>query len=495
MQILIFRISVIALNILKALFVSFIFATAAFPAIETKQESEEISQQKLLDMIRRGVVAIRVTAHVIIDKSSNDKMWCGTGFIVDIGEKCLIVTNAHVAGELAVCTYEVKFGNGQRAEARLEYIDSCYDFAVLSVNKSEVPAYCCTLKLADKLPELNMPVYAMGNSSNNEFSTYNGHIFDTECNLWLKNVAEQSFQFSGLTVPGASGSPVFNATGEVIGVLYGGKWVSGAALPILYVLPVIEAVKNKQKFSRYMTGCVFHYMPVQDATDGGLIPESVIKEHETLFPNSKLLAVSRKISAFGGAQNPLRAGDIILDVNDVLIGSCLYKIDQLIQKKAGKSVKFTVYRDGQKMSFDIPTFKISTKKMFKMLSFAGATFFELTDDIKIATGQKEDGVFLADSEAGSPFMAITSPFDRRYSGGFFKILTINGEKITSLDDLSKAIQSLSKETFKVTFLKLGGDTQELCVVAKYQPNFAEASLFVFNDTKNIWEMKLVKSPS
>jgi V8-like Glu-specific endopeptidase len=46
-------------------------------------------------------------------------------------------------------------------------------------------------------------------------------------------------QFSGLTVPGASGSPLFDSVGKVIGILYGGKFVSGAALSIKYVLPII----------------------------------------------------------------------------------------------------------------------------------------------------------------------------------------------------------------------------------------------------------------
>jgi S1-C subfamily serine protease len=107
----------------------------------------EIDQKQLFDMIRKGVVAIKVTAHVILDKYVNEKLWFGTGFIVDI-EKGLIVTNAHVAGEMSVCTYEVKFGNGKSAEARLEYIDPCYDFAILSVNKEDIPAYCAALQFS-----------------------------------------------------------------------------------------------------------------------------------------------------------------------------------------------------------------------------------------------------------------------------------------------------------------------------------------------------------
>ncbi|MDR1034835.1 MAG: serine protease, partial [Holosporales bacterium] len=243
------------------------------------KKSNELDQKKLFNMIRKGVVAIDVIAHVIVNKQVNDKMWHGTGFIVDL-EHGLIVTNAHIAGELAVCTYRIKFGNGQMAEAKLEYTDPCYDFAILSVNPSEIPLYCIALKCSEDPVSLNLMVYSMGNSSRNEFSTYTGYVFDTESILWLKSLPEQSFQFSGLTVGGASGSPVFSSGGDVVGVLYGGKLVSGAALPISYVTPVVEAVKNGRKFTRYFCGCVLDYTSIQDAVNSGAIPEEAAKELE-----------------------------------------------------------------------------------------------------------------------------------------------------------------------------------------------------------------------
>ena len=277
----------------------------------------------------------------------------------------------------------------------------------------------------------------MGNSSKNEFSTYQGYIFDTESILWLKPFAEQSFQFSGLTVPGASGSPVFNTKGEVIGLLYGGKLVSGAALPISYVKPAIDKLKNGENFHRYFYGAILNYMPIQNAIDSGNIPESIENEYETCFPNSnnKILYVHKKLTAFNNENSQLDSGDIIWKVEDEIIGSNLKKIDQIVQEKAGKNLNITVYRKGKKINLEIPTFELNCSAKLKLLSFAGTTFFETTPEVKVNFGKNNTAVYITDSEAGSPFMEISNPSNGTYQGGAFQITEIAGKKISTLDEL------------------------------------------------------------
>jgi S1-C subfamily serine protease len=187
-----------------------------------KHGEEALDQKQLFNMIRRGVVTINVTAYVILEKYTNDKAWWGTGFIVDL-EKGLIVTNAHIAGEMSVCTYEVKFGNGQKAEAKLEYLDPYYDFAILSVDKKVIPNSCIALKYSDKPISINSTVYSMGNSAGDEFSVYQGYIFDNKSIFWLKPLPEQSFQpgFAGIQrqATGSRSKPVVIQTAWSYGSL------------------------------------------------------------------------------------------------------------------------------------------------------------------------------------------------------------------------------------------------------------------------------------
>lgn len=457
---------------------------------------EELNQQELFDTIRKGVVAIKVTAYLILDKYVNEKLWYGTGFVVDTNSG-LIVTNAHVAGEMAVCTYEIKFGNGKTVESKLVYIDPIYDFAILSVDPKNIPIYVKSLKISEESPVINSKIYAMGNSSKNEFSTYQGYIFDTESILWLKPFAEQSFQFSGLTVPGASGSPVFNTKGEVIGLLYGGKFVSGAALPISYVKPVIDKLKNGENFHRYFCGVTLNYMPIQDAIDAESIPESLLQEYETSFPNSnnKILYVSKKLTAFNSENSKLDSGDIIWKVENEIIGPNLKRIDQIVQEKAGKNLNLLVYRKGKKIELEIPTFELDCSSKLKLLSFAGTTFFETTPEIKVNFGKNNTAIYITDSEAGSPFMEISNPSDRTYQGGAFQITEIAGKKLSTIDELVDVIPDLfKKKVFEIKFIRLGGDSEEYTLTTKYSPEFADATLYTFNSAENKWEVKSIKNP-
>jgi S1-C subfamily serine protease len=458
------------------------------------QKADESVQKELFNLARRGVVAIDVTAHVIVNQLINEKLWHGTGFIVDVG-KGLVVTNAHIAGDIAVCTYRVKFGNGKTAEARIEYIDAAYDFAILSVEPKDIPDYCIALKCSETPININSSIFAMGNSGCNEFSTYPGCVFDTESILWLKPLAEQSFQFSGLTVGGASGSPVFNNSGEVVGVLYGGKIVSGAALPISYIVPVIKAIKNGQKFSRYFSGLILNYTSLQDAVDAEAIPIDAVAEYEKEFPkaNNKIVFINDKLTAFGGDKSPAMAGDIIWAVNGVLIGADLKKIDEIIHENPGKNLMFTVFRDGVKKEYEVPVHELSPGVKKRILVFAGVTFFETTDDLKISSGKGETRVCVIDSEPGSPFAAMTSPSDGRYSGGVFIIVSIDGKEILSLDDLWAVIPSLlKKKVFTVHFNKLGCDPQKCSVIMRYNPEFANATFYKFDQEDKKWSATPIK---
>ena len=455
-------------------------------------EKKELDQKKLFDKIKNGVVVIKVIAHVIMEKYFNDKMWFGTGFLID-REKGLIVTNSHVAGQMAVCTYEIKFVDGTKAEAKLEYADDCYDFAILSVDKNSIPKQCVELEFDKKTPSINTSVYSMGNSYNNEFSTYQGTIFDLHSILWLKPFPEQSIQFSGLTVPGASGSPVFGSDGKVLGLLYGGKFVSGAALPISYIIPAIDAIKEGKTFQRYFWGFISDYVSLQDAAEAGIVDEEACKEYEKSFPqsNNKILYVSKKLSAFNKSDE-IESGDVIWKVEGELIGPELQRLDAIAQSKKGDDLEVTVYREGKQKNIKIPTYKLSDNEEMRLFEFAGAVFFETNPEVAILKGSNEKGVYITNSEPGSPFTRVSSNPEES-SRGLFKITEIDGHEIKTLDDMVEVTKKslLSKPTFHFKFISQGEDGQEKSAITKHIPKFASASLYTYKNKTKSWEVERV----
>jgi S1-C subfamily serine protease len=461
-----------------------------------RPDPDKLNQKQLFDKIRKGVVAITVTAHVILEKYVNEKVWFGTGFVVDLSpEDALIVTNAHVAGEMSVCTYDVKFGDGRTAVARLVYTDPCYDFAILSVNKNDVPSSCIALECSDKDVEQNQTVHSMGNSACNEFSVYTGSVFDTRRILWLKLFPEQSFQFTNLTVGGASGSPVFNDYGKVVGLLYGGKLISGAALPISYIVPVVRSVRSKKEFKSYFIGCILDYASAQDLANAGTLTQDAANEHNVRFPdsNNRVIVVSKNLAAYGADKTPLEPGDAVWSVNGKMIGAELKLINSIIQDGAGEDVIVEVYRKGTKRKFKVPVHRLSSEPKLRLLSFAGTTFFETNDEIRAASGKASRGVFIADSEPGSPFMEITSSSGKRNSGNLFQITRLGDRKISSLNDVAEAVQDLrDKKVFIVKYMSIGGDAQETSTIVKQVPEFVNATFYTFNHETREWEVHQLK---
>jgi S1-C subfamily serine protease len=100
--------------------------------------NKELARKKLLDQVRKGVVIIKVKSYASTQNDLNAKAWSGTGFIVNL-EKGLIATNHHVTGDMAVCTYEIKFSDGTTTTAKLNFFDPLLDFAFLNIDPKDFP--------------------------------------------------------------------------------------------------------------------------------------------------------------------------------------------------------------------------------------------------------------------------------------------------------------------------------------------------------------------
>ena len=233
----------------------------------SSEEESSPKRKRVLDQVRRGVVIVETKTYATTETEKRTS-WSGSGFIVN-QEMGIIATNRHVAGDLTVSTYTVKFANGTTTEASLMYFDPLYDFAFLKVDPTKLPKDVIQLELSQNSPRVNDSIYSMGNSARDEFSTFKGTVFSVYENLGP--FQEQSFRFSGLTIPGASGSPVFTEEGLVVGIVYGGKLVSGAALPVEYVRDALSSVKEKKLPLRRSLGAVPHYTSVENVQKAGLL--------------------------------------------------------------------------------------------------------------------------------------------------------------------------------------------------------------------------------
>ena len=462
-----------------------------------KEASKSFDRKKLLDSIRKGVVIIRTKVQV--GGMSDVAAWSGTGFIVDL-EKGLIATNHHVVGN-TVCTYEIKFSDGTTASAKLKYFDPLHDFAFLKIDPSAFPKNSLCLELSDDELKVNDTIYSMGNSAGDEFSTFKGTVFSVYENIGP--FSEQTFRFSGLTVGGASGSPVFSEAGKVVGIIYGGKFVSGAALQIHYVKDALRYLQKDDIPPRYSLGVTIHYNALRESLEAGLIPAEKAEEYQKTFPeaNNKILAVDAR-AVGSDAIYHLEAGDILWKIDNQLIGPELYKLETIVNKKGDQEVLLHVYRNSKLLEIKIKPYKlrIDTKQHF--IKFAGATWFADSEQTRLTIGNEGPSVYVCPVEPVSAFKDVYghSPL---FPNQPVMITYIEGHSIKTLEDLREAIKKIKDKTrLVVKYIDMVGslgfdsilisDRVERQSLLNYQAKFDTPKEYKFNPEKEEWDIQEIK---
>jgi serine protease Do len=278
------------------------------------------------------------------DKASS----IGSGFIYAQDEKYqYIITNHHVIDEAT--TYKAISYTGQVKSAVVLGSDSIFDIAVVrtSIFKdtkvSKFPNDDLTLI---ENPYLGDEVYAMGNpgSLDNRGTITKGIVAGVDRNALRSSSFENAdfaIQLDITLNPGNSGGPLFNMSGEVIGIntfkldTIDGVSYSGVnfALPIQDGLLIANQIKENGKFSRPTLGTNTYVevrnIKIEEKYNLGLDPHYnegiVIVE----FGNLNCLEMNRY--------------SIITKINDYKIDSLAEFRRRLYQNGLNKEVKINYY--------------------------------------------------------------------------------------------------------------------------------------------------------
>lgn len=461
---------------------------------DSNSDTRNSKRKKLLDAVQNGVVIINVKSYSGTDQP-DEATWAGSGFIVN-REKGIIATNRHVAGKNSICTYEVKLSDGSTHKARLLHFDPLFDFAFLVVNADDLPQTAIELELSDKPLETNDTIYAMGNSWQDEFSTFKGTVFST-----LENIGpfpEQSFKFSGITAGGASGSPVFDDEGKVAGIIYGGKFISGAGLPISYIKEALEKLNINDKPTRYSMGAIPAYMNIKYLEEVGQLPGEAAQEYLKLFPEckKKILVVDTCLTG-SSAQNALKSGDILWKINGQMVGPDLEKLSRTFNQSKEQTLKVDVYRGGQLTNLEVTCYPISTKPNHDFVQFAGAMWHMADEYLRYQIGYHGEGVYIQTASRTSALKKIWS--EGWFSDRPIRVTHINGKAINNLDALRKLIPELRKSTmFSLTFIDFMGhtmfgnfvsaDRQPRFYIAQYDAKFDKPKSIQWNPMTLEWDL-------
>jgi serine protease Do len=300
-------------------------ATAVGPA-STKADVTELIGKTL-----PSVVSISVTL--------NGGQGAGTGFVIsDDGQ---IATNAHVVADAS--EIKVHFADGTAAVGKVRGVDRTDDLAVVKVDKTGLKALALG-RSADL--RMGQPVVAIGNAldltggptaTEGIVSALNRTI-DTQEGGHLAHLIQTDAAIN----PGNSGGPLLTLDGKVVGINSAGSQNAqniGFAIAVDTARPVIEQLQQGKTVSKAYLGVTTSPLDPTVAARNGLDIDHG-------------LLVADIAGGSAAATAGLRAGDVIVSINDTATNDNTTLGDVIRAAGAGKKIRLKVHRDGKTISVD-----------------------------------------------------------------------------------------------------------------------------------------------
>lgn len=363
----------------------------------------------------------------------------GSGFI--ISNDGYILTNNHVVG--GADEIKVKLSDGREFKAIAKGADEKLDLAVLKIDvKGALPV--AELGDSDAI-QVGEWVMAIGNPFGLN-QTVTAGIVSATGRVIGSGPYDDYIQTDASINPGNSGGPLFDARGKVIGIntaiIAGGQGI-GFAIPINMAKAVLPQLEENGKIIRGWLGVGIQQVTPELAQSFGVQGESG--------------ALVSEVTKDGPAEKAgVKPGDIIMEFDGKQIQEMNSLPRYVASTPVGKKVKLKVLRDGKtvELTAKIERLKDGEEKTAPSAEQdrLGMTVRELNNELAAQLGIKESKgvVVTAVKPEGVAGDAGIAPGD--------VILEINGTRIDTTDDYSKAVSAHKKGTVMRILLRRGNSS-------------------------------------
>ena len=372
----------------------------------------------------------------------------GSGIIIN--QDGYILTNNHVVEDSKRLT--VKMENQTEVPAKIIGTDPETDLALIKIDKKLNPDQVATLGNSDQL-KIGQWAIAVGNPFGLGWTVTVGVVSALgRSNLIISGggPSYQDFIQTDASINfGNSGGPLVNIRGEVIGINAAvntqGQGI-GFAIPINIAKNIVDQLREHGSVVRGYLGMV----PAE------LTPD--MKEALGLSSDTKGVFVNDVQKNTPAEKGGLKAGDVILKLNDVQMDD----VDQFRFKVAemppGAKISMLISRDGKDKTLDFTlgnrseflatTGQPSTKELKE--PWLGISVDAINSDKAQQMGVTADhGVVIVDLSANSPAQNVLNVGD--------VIIQVGQDEIQNMDDYNKAAEAMKDRTKPILFRVITGD--------------------------------------
>jgi len=381
----------------------------------------------------------------------------GSGFI--FSKDGYIFTNEHVIDKADKIT--VTLSDGSKYDAKVVGKDENYDVAILKIDADKALP---VMKLGESNNlEVGEWVLAIGNPFGLQQTLTVGIISALGRNLPIgrNKVYSDLIQTDASINPGNSGGPLINMNGEVIGInsaiIPYGQGL-GFAIPINTAKHVFKEIKEYGKV-RYPQLGIY----LQELTDD-------LKDY---FHVNSGVIVSDVIKGQAADKAGIKRGDVIIKYNGKNVSDSKDLIGFVKSGEIGQKVFITIVRNGKELVKAVtltakkekkPSFKEKIKKYFggawnktdsihKIREMLGITVRKLDKNDKQKLGISEGGVVVSNIDRNG----LIARYGLLSRGDV--ILQVNGEKISSPDELYDLLKDANTKKGIVLVVYSGGFTK------------------------------------
>ena len=306
------------------------------------KDGEVVDIQAILAEVQPSVVAIETS------QATSRGVFEGAGSGIILSEDGLILTNAHVIGNLAEITVVLPDGSDHRASLIGASPDD--DMALIKVSGVD-GLVAAELGSSDAL-QVGDEVIAIGNALNlgGEPTVTRGIVSATDRDLQAEGVSlEGLIQTDAAINPGNSGGPLVNTAGEVVGMntaIVADAQNLGFSIAIDRAKPIIEDLKAGN--GTVTPGQAFLGVSSSDVSglSDAVRTRFGITDDEGAF-------VSEVVPGSAAADGGLQVGDVIVRIGSTAVDEASDVRNAVLERSPGDQVSVTILRDGEELTLEV----------------------------------------------------------------------------------------------------------------------------------------------